>query len=59
MPIYREAIENRAVKKTLTIPQWLNGVAVKQNINFSKVLVEGLKSVLKLEKDKDNEDKVV
>ncbi|MBE6111837.1 MAG: HicB family protein [Peptococcaceae bacterium] len=34
--------KNKAVKKTLTIPEWLNDEAVAHNINFSKVLQAGL-----------------
>ena len=34
--------KNKAIKKTLTIPQWLNEEALAQNINFSKVLQDGL-----------------
>ena len=33
---------NKAVKKTLTIPQWLNEAALAKNINFSKVLQTAL-----------------
>ena len=32
----------RAVKKTLTIPGWLNAVAEKNEVNFSAVLAEAL-----------------
>lgn len=32
----------RAVKKTLTIPEWLNDEAEKRNINFSSVLQQAL-----------------
>lgn len=32
----------KAIKKTLTIPDWLNDMAVKQNINFSQVLQQAL-----------------
>lgn len=46
MPIYRNAIENRAIKKTLTIPKWLNDLAEKESINFSQVLQEALKKRL-------------
>lgn len=35
---HREAFENRAVKKTLTIPAWLNKIAEKEGLNFSQVL---------------------
>ena len=30
----------KSVKKTLTIPLWLNELAIEQNINFSQVLQE-------------------
>ena len=33
---------NKAVKKTLTIPQWLNEAALAKKINFSKVLQAAL-----------------
>ncbi len=32
----------RAVKKTLTIPQWLNAAAEKKGVNFSTVLQDAL-----------------
>lgn len=36
----------KSVKKTLTIPAWLNNAAIEQNINFSQVLQEALKEKL-------------
>lgn len=36
--------QSKSVKKTLTIPAWLNERALKQNINFSQVLQEALLS---------------
>ena len=39
---YRKKHNNRAVKKTLSIPEWLNEEAVAQGINFSQVLQEAL-----------------
>lgn len=39
----RDEIRNRAVKKTLTIPNWLNEAAEERKINFSQVLQEALK----------------
>ncbi|MGI6691596.1 MAG: type II toxin-antitoxin system HicB family antitoxin [Clostridiales bacterium] len=39
---YRRRTGNRAVKKTLTIPQWLNDVAERQNVNFSQTLQDAL-----------------
>lgn len=38
----------KSVKKTLTIPAWLNEAAKKQGINFSQVLQEALKEKLKV-----------
>lgn len=32
----------KAVKKTLTIPSWMNDIAIEKGINFSKVLQEAL-----------------
>lgn len=43
MDEYRKKYNNKAVKKTLTIPTWLNNLAEKNNINFSQVLQEALK----------------
>ncbi|MDD2444171.1 MAG: type II toxin-antitoxin system HicB family antitoxin [Desulfotomaculaceae bacterium] len=39
---------NRAVKKTLTIPAWLNSIAEEKNINFSQVLQSALINQLNL-----------
>ncbi|MBD5137935.1 MAG: HicB family protein [Ruminococcus sp.] len=36
----------KSVKKTLTIPAWLNNLAEEKNINFSKTLQEALISKL-------------
>lgn len=44
--IYRRRNDNRAVKKTLTIPSWLNAKAEAQGINFSQELQERLKEKL-------------
>lgn len=40
---YRKLYSNKSVKKTLTIPEWLNTAAMEANINFSQVLQEALK----------------
>ncbi|RDY20423.1 hypothetical protein [Criibacterium bergeronii] len=37
-----EFIKNKSVKKTLSIPKWLNDEALDKGINFSKVLQEAL-----------------
>ena len=39
---YRRKHNSKAVKKTLTIPEWLNEEAVALGINFSQVLQEAL-----------------
>lgn len=46
MPVVRDIIENKAVKKTLTIPKWLNDIAEQNNVNFSQVLQSALKDHL-------------
>ena len=46
---YRRFYENKAVKKTLTIPMWLNERAERANINFSGILQEALKSQLHIQ----------
>ncbi|MCQ2522560.1 MAG: type II toxin-antitoxin system HicB family antitoxin [Lachnospiraceae bacterium] len=39
---YRKTHNCKSVKKTLTIPEWLNEIAISQNINFSQVLQDAL-----------------
>ncbi|MCI8749345.1 MAG: HicB family protein, partial [Lachnospiraceae bacterium] len=39
---YEEKYGEKAVRKNLTIPAWLNTFAEKNNINFSKLLQETL-----------------
>jgi len=46
--IVKNDIENKAVKKTLTIPYWLNEIAEKEGVNFSQVLQVGLKEYLRI-----------
>lgn len=41
---YLKKNESRAVKKTLSIPSWLNEAAIEHNINFSQVLQEALQN---------------
>ncbi|WP_088185986.1 type II toxin-antitoxin system HicB family antitoxin [Desulfosporosinus sp. FKA] len=45
---YRKLYDNKAVKKTLTIPSWLNAQAEKAGINFSQVLQTALKDQLNI-----------
>lgn len=44
---YAKTHFEKSVKKTLTIPMWLNQAALEQNINFSQVLQEALIEKLK------------
>lgn len=39
---YNRKYNSRAVKKTLSIPEWLNEAASKAGVNFSQVLQEAL-----------------
>lgn len=43
---YRRKNDNRAVKKTLSIPSWLNAQAEQAGVNFSQVLQDALKERL-------------
>jgi predicted RNase H-like HicB family nuclease len=43
---YRRQTETRSVKKTLSIPSWLNDKAEKANAPFSQILQQGLKEYL-------------
>ena len=45
---YRKRNSTRAVKKTLSIPEWLNELAIEKGVNFSQVLQDALKSQLGL-----------
>lgn len=39
---YRKKHNTKSIKKTLSIPEWLNEAAIEQNINFSQVLQDAL-----------------
>lgn len=43
---YQKKFNKRAVKKTLTIPEWLNEAASRANLNFSQILQEALTTKL-------------
>lgn len=45
---YLKKTDNKAIKKTLTIPSWLNYKAEEHKINFSQVLQKALKKELDL-----------
>lgn len=44
--LYRLKFDNQAIKKTLTIPKYLDALGKAENINFSLVLTEALKEKL-------------
>ncbi|PWL75006.1 HicB family protein [Candidatus Gastranaerophilales bacterium] len=46
---YRRRNENRAVRKNVTIPSWLNERAEEAGVNFSAVMQDALKARLHLE----------
>jgi post-segregation antitoxin (ccd killing protein) len=39
---YQKKHNSRAIKKTLSIPEWLNEEAVARGVNFSQVLQDAL-----------------
>lgn len=46
MVAYKQKHDNKAVKKTLSIPQWLNTMAEREGVNFSNILQNALKERL-------------
>lgn len=48
MPSIRQAQMTRSVSRTVTLPAWLNAIAIEHGVNFSQVLQEALKSQLHL-----------
>lgn len=46
--LYRKFYDAKAVKKTLTIPSWLNTMAERAGVNFSMTLQTALKHELNL-----------
>ena len=50
MDAYTEKYGDKAVRKNLTIPAWLNTVAEKNNIKFSAILQEALIEKLEITK---------
>lgn len=49
MPYYRKRVKEIYVKKTVTIPKWLNIMAKENKINFSAAMVRGIKEELGIE----------
>ena len=50
MPSIRMAHVNRSVNRTVTLPAWLNAIALERNVNFSQVLQDALKDMLGIER---------
>lgn len=48
MPSVRNANINKSVNRTVTLPAWLNSVALEHNINFSQILQDAIKQQLHL-----------
>lgn len=46
MPPFRSEMRNQSVKKTLTIPRWLDDIARDYKINYSYLLQEAIKEEL-------------
>lgn len=46
MPAVRQAESNRSVNRTVTLPAWLNALAVDRGINFSQTLQSSLRAQL-------------
>ena len=47
---HKKKYETKSIKKTLSIPAWLNTIAEKENINFSQLLQKALIERLKVDK---------
>ncbi|HHW06173.1 MAG TPA: HicB family protein [Clostridia bacterium] len=52
MQAYRRRKNSKAVKKTLSIPAWLNEEAEAANVNFSAILQDALKAYLGIREPK-------
>ncbi len=48
---YRRLYDNKAVKKTLSVPSWLNAMAERKGANFSAILQRGLKEFCGIDTD--------
>ena len=44
--LLKDRVNNQSVKKTLTIPKWLNDIAEENSVNFSAILQHGIKEYL-------------
>lgn len=46
MPPFREKMLNKAVTKTVTVPRWLDILAKREHLNYSRLLQDALKKNL-------------
>ena len=53
---HKRKYTNKSVKKTLSIPAWLNTLAENENVNFSQILQNALKDYLKVGNKKNLND---
>ncbi len=51
MPVVRDTINNRAVTKSVTVPQWLLTAGKEANINFSQTLQDALMQKLGIKRE--------
>ena len=49
---HKRKYTNKSVKKTLSIPAWLNTIAERENVNFSQILQSALKDYLNINDQK-------
>lgn len=49
---HKKKYENKSVKKTLSIPAWLNTMAEKEHVNFSQLLQKALIETLNVDKSR-------
>lgn len=48
----RDKMENKAVKKTVTIPKWINDIGIENNLNFSQILQAAIKEKVGISNEK-------
>ena len=44
--LFKEELENKREKTTITLPHWIKSAAEKEGINFSRLLESALKETL-------------
>lgn len=48
MVLVRKELNNKTIKKTLTIPKWINDLGVEKHVNFSELKKKALLKELDL-----------